>query len=79
VSNPFVTRGRSFVEVFWFRSDAVFEYDFLSHEGCRRRRIYVSPVEAVLLMISESAATEFSVVIFEPTRAVGAVESSRQP
>ena len=30
-------------------------------------RIYVSTVEAVLLMISESPVTEFSLMISEPT------------
>jgi hypothetical protein len=47
LSNPFVTRGSSFVE------------DFGGHLGCLLCLIHASPVEAVSLMISDSVATQF--------------------
>jgi hypothetical protein len=52
--NQCVTLRSSFVDDFWDDSDSVFVDDFGVHRGCLRCRIHVSPVEAVLLMISES-------------------------
>jgi hypothetical protein len=51
LSNPFVTRGSSFVE------------DFGGHMGCLLCLIHASPVEAVSLMISDSVATQFLLMI----------------
>jgi hypothetical protein len=54
-----------------------FDDDFIVRRGCLGCRIHSSPVEAVSLMYSGSAATQFSNMIFDPKRAVGAVESMR--
>ena len=51
LSNTCVTRGSSFVD------------DLRVRRCCLRCRIHASPVEAVSLMISDSAATEFSLKI----------------
>jgi hypothetical protein len=51
LSNPCVTRGSTFVD------------DLCGHMGCLLCLIHASPVEAVLLMISDSAATEFLLMI----------------
>jgi len=67
LSNPCVTCGSSFVD------------DFRVPRGCLRCRIHASPVEAVLLMISESGVNQFSMMIFESAGAVCAVESMRHP
>jgi hypothetical protein len=67
LSNPQVNRGSSFVD------------DFCGYRGCLLCRIHASPVEALLLMIFESTMTQYSVMIFEPTRAICAVESTSQP
>jgi hypothetical protein len=42
-------------------------------------RIDLSPVEAASLMFSESATTQFSIMVSESVRAVCAVESMRHP
>ena len=67
VSNPCVTRGSSFVDYFW------------SHLGFLRCRIHASSVAAVLLRISQTAATLFSMIISESRGAVCAIESMRHP
>jgi hypothetical protein len=79
LSNWLVNRGSSFVDVFWVC------------RGCFCCRFDLSPVEAVSLMfsecattqfsmmVSESAATQFSIMIFESTRGVCIVESTSQP
>jgi len=67
VSNPCVTRGSSFVDYFW------------SHLGFLRCRIHASSVAAVLLKISQTAATLFSMIISESRGAVCAIESMRHP
>jgi len=54
LSNQFVTRGSRFVD------------DFRVPRACMRCRIHASPVEAGWLMISESVATQFSLIISEP-------------
>jgi hypothetical protein len=51
LSNPYVTRGSTFVD------------DFCGHLGCLLCLIHASPVEAVSLMISDSAATQFLLMI----------------
>ena len=43
-----------------------------------RCRLLVSAVEAVSLIISDSAESQFSLMISEPTGVVCAVESTRQ-
>jgi len=55
LSNPRVTSGISFVE------------DFRGRRGYLRYRIHASPVEALSLMIFESPATQFSLMISKPT------------
>ena len=46
--------------------------------GCVRSRIHASSQEIVSMMISESAATQFSMTIYESTGAACADESKRQ-
>ena len=53
--------------------------DFWVLRGCLCRRIFASHVEAVSLMISETTATHFSLMISEPTWALCAVEFMRHP
>jgi len=47
--------------------------------GCLRCRIHASLVEAVLLMISKKAATQFSLMISDPIGAVCGVKSMIRP
>jgi len=63
LSNSCVTRGSTFVD------------DFCGHMGSLLCLIHASPVEAVSLMISDFAATEFLLMISNPTWALCAVES----
>jgi len=65
VSNLYVTRGSTFVD------------DFCGHMGCLLCLIHASHVEAVSLTISDSAATQFLLMISEPTGALCAVKSKR--
>jgi hypothetical protein len=51
LSYPCVTSGSSFVD------------DFIARMGSLRCRIHASPVEAFSLMISDSAATQFLLMI----------------
>jgi hypothetical protein len=67
LSNPYVTCRSSFVD------------DLCGYRGCLLCRIHASLVEALSLMIFESTMTQYSVMIFEPTRAICAVESTSQP
>jgi hypothetical protein len=67
LSNPYVTLGSTFVD------------DFCGHMGSLLCLIHASPVEAVSLMICDSAATQFLLMISKPTWAFCAVESMRHP
>jgi len=51
LSIPCITHGSTFVD------------DFCGHMGCLLCLIHASPVKAVSLMISDSAATEFLLMI----------------
>jgi len=55
LSNPCITRGSTFID------------DFCGHMGCLLCLIHASPVEAVSLTISDSAATQFLLMISKPT------------
>ena len=59
-------------------SDLVFVNSFRVNTGCVGRRIHVSPLEAVSVMISEQAANQFSLTLSVSTGAVCAEESMRQ-
>jgi len=63
LSNPCLTRGSRFVDDFLFCSDSVFVDDFKAHMGSLRCQIHASPVEAVSVMISDSTATLFLLMI----------------
>jgi len=67
LSNPCVTRGTTFVD------------DFCGQMGSLLCLIHASPMEAVSLMISDSAATKFLLMISKPTWVLCAVESMRHP
>jgi len=54
LSNPYVTCGSTFVD------------DFCGHMGCLLCLIHALPVEAVSFMISDSAATQFLLMISKP-------------
>jgi hypothetical protein len=60
--------------LWWFlsRQRLSFRWLFLIplHRGCVPLGIHLSPMKAILLMNSESAATQFSLTIFESTWAV---------
>ena len=60
-------------------SDSVFIDDFWVNKGCMSWRIHASTMKAISLMISESAATQFLLTIYETIGAVSADESMRQP
>jgi hypothetical protein len=60
LSNPCVTCGSSFVDDFWDGSDSVFVDNFWARMCSLRCRIHASPVEAVLLMISEYAGALYA-------------------
>jgi hypothetical protein len=50
---------------------------FMSHQGCLCCRIHSPPVKAVSGAISERAASQFSLAVYESTGAVGADECIR--
>jgi len=60
-------------------SDSVFIDDFWVNKGCMSWWIHASTMKAISLIIFESAATQFSLTIYETTGAVSADESMRQP
>jgi hypothetical protein len=62
--NPCVTFGSCFVDLFWI------------NRAFERFRIHASSLEADSVMISESAATRFSLTISGSTRAGGVDEST---
>jgi hypothetical protein len=75
LSNQRVTFGIGFIDDFLLGSDLVFVYYFLVNRGCVRCRIQASPLQAVSLKISESAATQFLLTISESTGALCSDES----
>jgi hypothetical protein len=54
VTNPCLTYGSSFVDDFWVCSNSVFVDYFWVNRGIVCSQIQASPVEAILLMISET-------------------------
>jgi uncharacterized membrane protein len=59
--------------------EAVLLMIFKGLKRCLRCRIRALSVQAVLLMISETTATQFSLMIFETLRAVCGVKSIGHP
>ena len=76
-THPDVRCGGSLVDDFWVVSYSVFGDDYRVNRDCARRRNQASAVEEVSLMISESAATLFSLSISESTRYLWADKSRR--
>jgi len=76
LKNPRVTCGSGLVDDFQGDNDSIFLDYILLNRGCVLSRIHTSHVEAFSMMISESAATQFSLAIFESLGAVCNDESS---
>jgi hypothetical protein len=68
LENPCVACGNSFVDDFWLGRDSVFLDYFWLNRGYVRWWIHASHVEAVSLTISETAATQLSLIISEVDR-----------
>ena len=64
LTNPRVTVGSSFVDDFPVGIDLVVVDFFFVNRGCESFRFHASPLEGVLVMISELAATQFFVDYF---------------
>jgi hypothetical protein len=77
-TNPSISYGVSLVDYFWVVSYLVFTCDFRVNKDFVHWRIHASVVEAVSLMVSESAATQLSVMISKSKRIVCADESRLQ-
>jgi hypothetical protein len=75
--NPRITFGKSFGYDFWIGSDSVFADYFWVNRGCGRWGSHTSPVEAVSLIIFESAAPQFALTNSESTGVVAADKSTR--
>jgi hypothetical protein len=76
--NPFICSGSCFGNDFWVHNDSVFLDYFWVKMGCVRSWIHASSQETVLVMISESVVTQFSLTIYESTKAACADESKHQ-
>jgi len=61
--NPRVSYGSSIVDGFWVGSDSVFACDFLVNWDSVPKQIHESAMEVVSVIISESLATQFLVMI----------------
>jgi len=77
LTNPRVTYGRCFSDDIWVGNDWIFVYYFWVNRGYVHLWIQLSPMEVVSLMISELAATQFSLSISKSIRAVSADKSMR--
>jgi hypothetical protein len=77
LTNPFVTCEKSFEGYFLVVSDSVFLDCLLVTRACFGCRIHSPPVKAVSGAISEWAASQFSLTVYDSTGAVGADESIR--
>jgi len=77
LTNPCVTYGSSFGYHFWVSSDSLFVNYFWVNRGCERWRIHASALEPVSVMISESAVSQFSLIISKSTGSMCAGESIR--
>jgi hypothetical protein len=76
-TNPFVTCGKRFGGLLLRRQRLSFPRLFRSHQGCLGCRIHSLPVKAVSEAISEWAASQFSLTVYESRGAVGADVSIR--
>jgi len=76
--NPCVNSGSCFGNDSWIHSNSVFLYYLCVNRGCVRWRIQASALQAVSVMISEVAAIQFALNIFEWIGAVCTDESKRQ-
>jgi hypothetical protein len=77
LTNLFVTCEKCFDGFFGVGSDSVFLGFLGVTRGCLCCRIHSPPVKVVSGAISEWAASQFSLTIYESTGAVGADESIR--
>jgi hypothetical protein len=77
LTNPFVTCEKRFDGCFCVGSDLVLLECLRVTRGCLGCRIHSPPVKVVSEDISEWAASQFSLTIYESTGAVGADESIR--
>jgi len=77
LTNPRVTFGSCFVDDFPVGTDFVFVDFFSLNKCCECWWIHASPMEAVSVMISESAAAQFLLTISESKGAVCSHESRR--
>jgi hypothetical protein len=78
MTNPRNSCGRKVVDDFLVGRYLAFTDDFRVKKDCVRGRIQASTVEAISLMLSESATTHFSPVISESTGNVCADKSRSQ-
>jgi hypothetical protein len=74
LTNPFVTCVSSFGGYFWVGSDSVFRDCLWVKRGCVGWRIHSSPVKEVSGGIFDSAASQFSMTVYESTGAVNTQE-----
>jgi len=77
LTNPFITCKKSFEGYLWVGSDSVFLDCLWVNRGCLCWRIHSSPVKGVSGAIFDSATSQFSLIVYELTGAVGADESIR--
>src|SRR3990172_7149520 len=75
---PRVRWGSSFVDDFQVGTDSVFGVDIRVNWDCGRWTILASALKAVSLIISESSAPQFSMIITESTGTVRAYDTKRQ-
>src|SRR4030067_198654 len=77
-TRPRVRWGIIFVDDCQVSSDSVFGVDIRVNWDCGRWPILASALKAVSLIISESSAPQFSVIITESTGTVRAYETKSQ-
>jgi len=77
LTNPFITCENSFTSCFCEGADSVFGDCLWVKRGCVGTQIHSSPVQGVSGAISEWAASQFSLTVYESKGAVGADESIR--
>src|SRR4030067_839114 len=77
-TRPRVRRGSRLVDDFQVGSDSVFGVDIRVNWDCVRWPILASALKAASLIIFESSAPQFSVMITESTGTVRAYDTKRQ-
>jgi len=75
LTNPFVTCEKSLEGYFWVGSDSVFLDCLGVTRGCLGCRFHSPPLKTVSAAISEWAASQFSLTVYESTGAVWSDES----